>query len=144
MQRLLAVRSGRHPHEILILIAASLIGLIGILFPDTISPAISQIFNTNGSRIFFGGMFAFAAIALYGVWKRKVEGLMIERGCLIALTCFFTAYSLSVLFHTGLTGVIASILPLSFAIANICRIVQIRTDIIYIQSYLNDHPGENS
>lgn len=142
MRRLLTVRSGRHPHEVLILIAAGLIGVIGMTIPDKISNSIIEVFGMVGGRTFYGGMFVFAAVALYGVWKRKVEGLMIERASLIALTTFFFAYGSSVLMVNGVVGLVSAILPLSFAIANCCRIAQIKTDLYYIKEYLTDHPDD--
>ncbi|MDB5733285.1 MAG: hypothetical protein JWQ03_3180 [Variovorax sp.] len=142
VSRLLQVRTGRHPHELLILIASTVLGLVGTVLPGEISSAIATVMDGWTVHAFWAGLAVFAGASLYGILKRGVEGLLIERVGLFGLAMFYLAYSVAVIDYAGWGGLVSVALPLCFAIGNLGRIWQIRTDLRLVKSYLKDHPDE--
>lgn len=139
MERLLKVRTGRQPHEISVMIAAILGGVLGVLFPEGVSPAISSLLPEVPTQIFFGMMAAFGVIVLVSMVKRTVDALLLERAGLFVLAFCFTAFALAIFVHSGFAGALSSVLPLAFAGANVWRVLQIGYDLKLLKSYLSEH-----
>lgn len=142
VDRLLKIRTGRQPHELLVLLATVILGTVGTFLPEKISTAIAETFARPISSVYWAGLALFAGIALFGIIRRRVDGLLIERAALVVLTALYGAYVVAVISSSGLAGFAACALPLAFAIANVCRVFQIRRDLQLLASYLKDHPGE--
>ena len=90
MRRLLAVRTGRHPHEILVCVTALLIGGSGLALNGTsISRALNETFPEGLRYIYFTGLVLSALVTLYGIAKHGIEGLLIERIGMGVQACLF-------------------------------------------------------
>lgn len=139
--RLLRVRTGRQPYEVAVLAVSIATGIVGLAVPEGISGAIDAEFNTFWSRTYWAAMVLFASITLVGIYRRRIEGLLIERGGLTVLAALFGTYCYAAVATNGLAGIAASALPLSFVIASLARCYQIRDDLRLLTSYLRDHPG---
>jgi predicted lysophospholipase L1 biosynthesis ABC-type transport system permease subunit len=142
MDRLLRIRTGKHPHEILVVFASSVLGLAGSIAPHRISIAIHSEFAYPWAMVFWMMMAIFSLITLYGILNHRVEGMLIERAGLIVLSALYGMYVFAVLSYAGWMGVASTVLPLAFAIGNLSRCWQIRTDLALLTSYLRDHPGD--
>lgn len=143
MYRLLRVRMAPQPHEMMMAIAAAATGAVGIIIPEKISLPIADLFPSPYARVFYGVMGLFGIITVVSIFVRKLEGRLIERIGLVALACFFLAYSFMVIKTRGLGGTVGTILPLAWVVGNIWRARQIGTDLKLMTSYLRDHPGED-
>lgn len=140
--RLLRVRTGRHPHEIAILSASAIIGILGILFPENISNSVTHVLPWPWALIFWGVLASFAFVTLWGVFNSKIEGLLVERAGLIVVTIMYGIFIYCVLSYAGIGGAVSAILPGAYLVGNIARCIQIRRDLVLLKSYLTDHPGE--
>ncbi|SDN79428.1 hypothetical protein SAMN05428965_1655 [Geodermatophilus sp. DSM 45219] len=92
-------------------------------------------------RAFWIALVLFAGVTLYGIYRRRIEGLLIERAGLTVMAALYGTYIYASLAVNGLDGVTSIALPLSFVVANLARCWQIRTDLVLMSSYLKEHPG---
>ncbi len=144
MRRLLAVRTGRHPHEVLVCVTALLIGGSGLALNGTsISRALNETFQPQLRMAYFIGLVLSALVALYGIWKHGIEGLLIERVGMGVQACLFLAYAVAILVLNGVAGLAYALIPFCFTVANVVRAWQIGRDLKLISSWLADHPGDN-
>lgn len=142
-KRLLEVRTGRHPHEIAVIVASLAVGIVGTYQPEVISRPITLIFPWPWSMAYWCLMVLFGAVALFGVLRTKrIDGLLVERAGLTGLAFLYVSYVLAVFEFAGTGGLFGALLPGAFAIGSIARCWQIGTDLILIKSYLIDHPGD--
>lgn len=139
--RLLRVRTGRQPYEVAVLIVSIATGIVGVVLPEGISGAIDSEFNTFWSRSYWAALVLFAGITLAGIFRRRIEGLLIERGGLTVLSALYATYVYAAVATNGLAGIGASALPIAFTLASLARCWQIRNDLLLLTSYLRDHPG---
>lgn len=142
MNRLLRVRTGKQPHEVAILIISIVIGVVGSFGPERISNAIAETFTPPWAAVFWAGLAVFGAVALWGVFAPKIEGLLTERIGLIALALFYAAFAGTIMLYSGKSGLLSTALPLAFCAGNIGRAIQIRKDLKLLTDYLRDHPNE--
>lgn len=140
--RLLHVRTGRHPHEILVLAFTAVLGLIGAIVPESISDAISHEFPWPWSMVFWIAMLLSSLVTLFGIFNHKIEGLLIERAGLTMHASMLGIYTYAVLQYAGLGGLVGMVLPLALICGNLWRCFMIRTDLVLLTAYLKDHPGE--
>ena len=126
----------------MILVASLVLGVVGSAAPERISSAVSMQFQAPWASFFWAGLTIFGALALYGIFTPKIEGLLVERIALAALTLFYVTFAVAVVLYAGLGGLVSTALPLAFAVGNVARIVQVRQDLALLKSYLKDHPGE--
>jgi hypothetical protein len=142
-RRLLTVRTGRQPHEIGVLIVSVLVGVMGVATPNHVSPAVADALNGWIIHFYYGGLGFFAVMALWGITKKGIEGLLIERVGLTIVALYYIIFSICVFSYAGFpAGALAASLPIAYALASIVRGFQIRRDLVLIKAYLADHPGE--
>lgn len=115
----------QRPHEILICFAAILTGVVGLLSPDSVSPAIAQAFPGVLSGIYFLSLISSGLVTLYGAYTTTITSPLLERAGLFAMALFVFAYALSLLARNGQMAIIATIMPTACAIANLIRVWQI-------------------
>lgn len=142
VHRLLKLRTGRQPHEILVISATVLLGIVGVVLPQEISAAVADAFSAFWARAYWAGMVVFGAVTLFGIFRKRIEGLLIERAGLTVLAVLYGTYVYAALATAGLEALAGITLPTSFAIANLARCWQIRNDLILLRDYLRDHPGD--
>jgi hypothetical protein len=132
------IRTGRHPHEILVLVAAVVIGVQGVIFPRDINPAVHDLLGAWGGSAYFAALVLFAFVTLYGIRQGKIDGLLVERAGLAVLAVFFFAFAAAVLNYRGISAIGSASFPLALAVANIWRIRQIRNDLKTLRTALSE------
>jgi hypothetical protein len=140
--RLLRIRTGKHPHEILVVGATIMLGIVGTIWPDRISAAIDQEFSWPWSVAYWVSMAAAGSITMWGIFNRKIDGLLIERAGLTIQASLFGLYVYAVAQYVGFAGFASMVLPIAFAAGSLARCWQIGTDLSLLKEYLKDHPGE--
>lgn len=140
--RLLRIRTGKHPHEILVVAATILLGITGAIWPDRTSVAIASEFTWPWSMAYWASMAAAGIITMWGIFDRRIDGLLIERAGLTIQASLFGLYIYAVAQFAGANGFVSMVLPAAFATGSLSRCWQIRTDLALLKSYLIDHPGE--
>ena len=140
--RLLHVRTGRHPHEILVLLATVLVGVVGTVLPSEVSQAVAETLDGWLGRAYYVGLAAFSSIALWGIFRRRIEGLLVERVAITVVALYYAVFAACVFWYYGLGGAMGAVIPTAYCIANLARCWQIKTDLALLKSYLRDHPGE--
>lgn len=141
VHRLLKVRTGRQPHETLVVATTVLLGAIGVALPQEISAAVADAFTVFWARAYWAALVVFGSVTLWGIFYRRVEGLLIERAGLTVLAVLYGTLVYAVLATDGLAGLTGTALPACFVVANLSRCWQIRTDLVLIKDYLREHPG---
>lgn len=123
------IRSGRHPHEVAMLGAAFLIGVVGLAFFNQVATALVRALPHPFGHILYGGLAAGAAIALAGVFRRGILPALLERSGLTALAVFLLIYAVAVVVNSGLRGLAFSVFVGAFSLANLIRVRQIGREI---------------
>lgn len=141
MDRILRIRTGKHPHEVLITCFLVALGVIGMIVPDRISVIASQ-FPWPWSMAYWICLSVTGSITLYGIFNKKIEGLLIERAGLTLQATLLGVYIYAIYDYPQSSGVTGMMLPLALISANLTRCWQIRKDLALLKSYLIDHPGE--
>ena len=134
------LRSGRHPHELLILVAVAAIGVLGVIVPASSNPAIYEVFGQVGGRLYFAGMAGWALVTVGGIWHGKIEGLLVERVGLVVTALFFLGYGTAIVASNGMPGIFSTVLPICLTVANAIRIWQIKTDLARLRAALRALP----
>lgn len=136
------LRIAPQPHEMLMALASLVIGIVGTVFPEQISVPVAMLFPSPWARVFYAFIGLFGAVVLISVPFRTIEGRLVERLGLYALAAFFAAYAGMVISTRGTGGIVASIIPLAWAIGNVWRGRQITSDLKTLTRYMRDHPDE--
>lgn len=128
-------RRGKRPHEILMLIAAMLGGMFGLLSYDQVaSPSVRALGEVFGYGL-YGMLLVMSAITLFGIFFIKFEpGLFTERAGLFALALILFGYGLAVLVIAGTIGTGFLLFTWAFAAANIWRCHQLGDEIDQLQA----------
>lgn len=140
--RLLRVRTGRHPHEILLVVAATLLGVVGAFIPELISDAVAAEFPWPWAMIYWIFMAVSGLITLWGIFNKKIEGLLVERAGLTMQATAIGIFIYCVAEYAGLGGLVSMVLPGAIIIGHLSRCWQIKRDLALLTAYLKDHPGE--
>lgn len=138
--RLLNVRTGRHPHEVAVLAVTVFIGVVGAIAPTAVSAAVVHVMD-GWSRFYYAGLGFFAAVAIAGIFRHKIEGMLVERFAITVVALYYFVFAACVLSFRGIGGLMSVALPLAYCGANIARCWQIRTDLALLKGYLKDFPG---
>lgn len=140
--RLLRIRTGKHPHEIVVIIATILLGTVGALWPEQINAAIANEFNWPWSTAYWVALAGAGVITMWGILDHRIDGLLVERAGLTLQATLFGLYIYAVAQYAGFSGFVGMVLPAAFAAGSLARCWQIRTDLALLKAYLTDHPGE--
>lgn len=140
--RLLRVRTGRHPHEILLVVAATLLGIVGAIFPESISDAVATAFPWPWSMALWIFMALSGLVTLWGIFNHKIEGLLVERAGLTLQATGIGLYVYCVFEYAGFSGLVSMVLPGAIIIGHLSRCWQIKRDLALLTAYMKDHPGE--
>lgn len=141
--RLLHVRTGRQAHEIVILIASIIVGVVGAVLPEDVSNAIAHVMHGWVIHTYYAGLAAFSVLTLCGILYRKIEGLLVERVGLTVVALYYAVFAVCIISYAGLAGAMGALLPVAYTIGNSARIWQIRTDLSLLKDYLADHPDDD-
>ena len=131
-------RSSRHPHEIAVVIAATLIGLLGLISGQDANPSVYGAFGLEWGRAFFASMSFFSAVTLYGITRDLIAGMLIERVGLLVVAVNFALYAVAIVSERGLPGLSGTILPVVLCGAHVWRAWQIGTDLHRLRMALRE------
>ena len=123
------LRGSRQPHEVVLLIAGMILGVVGILAFDQVSSPTIRALTAPYGYVLYGGLACTSIVSLMGVFSRGVPGAVVERAGLVGMALLLIAYSGVVVGTSGFRGLSFVVFVGGFAIANIIRIVQIRAEI---------------
>ena len=115
----------RHPHEILLGATCKIVGILGLVFPETISPGLRSAFPGDLVKWWFVGLILSGGLILFGIFTEGILGPLMERIGLGVSAAFFLAYIVAVLSNSGMRGLTATTLPMAYTIANVVRMFQI-------------------
>ncbi|TCO57113.1 hypothetical protein [Actinocrispum wychmicini] len=132
---MLTIRSGRHPHEIVLLAFTLLSGLTGFFgYSQAASNAILLLLPRAYGQAFYLGLAASAAIALAGICWRGIVGPLVERAGLLINTGLYLFFALAIFTVGGVRGVGFGFTLIAFSVANVVRVLQIRRDLRAIRA----------
>lgn len=129
-QPVIVLHSGRHPHEVFVLVGCLLWALFGLIaFDATASPSLRELPGPWG-RVFYGLLGAGAVVAIVGVFLRRgIFGPLVERSGLLVLAGMNIAYAAFVYGLSGNRAAGFSIYMLCLAVANLWRAAQVRSEV---------------
>lgn len=142
--RIARIRAGRHPHEILVAFTALFIGVTGVAFGGAMSPSLNATFGAPWRSVYFVGLAVGGAVTLWGIARRRIEGMLIERAGLWMLAMLFAAYSAAIIADRGVIGLAFALIPLSYTATTVMRCLQIGRDLELLKQYLADIPSERT
>lgn len=110
------------PHKMFLLVVCAVGGGIGLLFPDAIAPSIGRSFQAPTQLVWFAGLAITSLLALYGISRQSVRGLLWERVALASQAVLLAAYSVALVGFNGFHGVGGLLFYGGFAAANVYRV----------------------
>jgi hypothetical protein len=125
----LEIRSGKHPHEVALLIAALLGGVCGLLFFSTLASTTIRALPVPFGHILYGGLAAGAGIALVGVFSNGARGARTECIGLWFMSGHCAAYAVGIYAAAGPGGTLITGFMVAFGVANLVRAVQIGNEL---------------
>jgi hypothetical protein len=149
VKRLLQLHGNRHPHEIFNCIWIAVVGILGIILLTTadqsVSGSIARALSPEWQYGLYVSLVLSSIATLFGIYRRKrIEGLLMERLGLAFQAVVFVAYVTVLLTESGVTALLASVLPGVLVAANVVRIRNINADLRVIKEYLRDHPEDEA
>ncbi|MFJ1765077.1 hypothetical protein ACIOD2_32450 [Amycolatopsis sp. NPDC088138] len=139
------IRRGKHPHEVVLLAAAFLLGLSGSLAFNATATSTARTLPFPFGHLLYAGMAFGAAIALVGVFWPGITGALIERAGLILVSTWSLVYGVVVLFNSGARGIMFGGFMAAFAAASLWRVWQIAKEareVAAARAYLKRAGGE--
>jgi hypothetical protein len=130
----LSFRSGKHPHEVALLSAATLFGVCGLFFFPFVATTTARALPVPFGHLLYAGLFIGSAISLVGVFWRGLTGALIERSGLFSVSVWGFSYGIAILINSGARGIGFGLFMASFAIANIVRVWQINHEIDQVEA----------
>lgn len=126
---MIVIRSGRHPHEVLILSGCVVYGVAGFSAFDRV--AITSIRELPGpvGHMFYALLAVTAAVALVGSFLPGLIGQRVEQGGLLLVAAHALVSVTLVFAALGLRATAFAIFMLCIASANVWRAVQIHFDL---------------
>lgn len=136
----LMVSTGRHPHEITLLVMCLISGFAGFLTPSSDhADSLNTIFPGHMIYVYFGSLIFGSGVALSAlVQASSLISLKLERAGLTILTGSMVGLAGGVAAVVGFRGIATILLVMAYAIANVIRVVQINRDIKLINRALEN------
>lgn len=133
------VRDGRHPHEVLFLVAAVIAGIGGTLHPPAQSIA-HALMPAGMARVWYALLIVGAVIALAGIASsgRHLGGLLVERVGMLLVGGLCCAYGGVTLVFSESAALVGGAVLLAFGLASLVRARQIRRDLQRLRVTLRD------
>lgn len=121
--------------ETAVAIVAAISGVSGLIFPSTVSPAISEALTQPWREVYLALLVLGGLTALIGTVRHGVQGLLIERWGLTVLAIGFTVLVTCVVLTRGWPGTVSALIPAVFIGCTVGRIVQIGHDLGMLKAY---------
>jgi hypothetical protein len=131
---MLAIRSGRSPHELALLIPCFIVGIAGLTVPGRVSTTTLSALPLHWLYVWYGGLVLGSAVALTGLMMGSILGMLIERVGLIVLSGQLLGYGIAITVLFGLRGIQFGLLVGAFAVANLWRAHQIRRESVSVRA----------
>jgi hypothetical protein len=125
---MIVIRSGRHPHEVLILCACILWGVSGLVAYSRVATTSVRSMPVVAGYVFYAALVVFASVAVVGVFLPGLVGPRIEMSGLFALAGVAASYGVTVIGTAGWRGLSFALFMAALTVANLLRSVQIRHD----------------
>lgn len=125
----LEIRSGKHPHEVALLIAAAFGGVCGLLFFSTLASTTVRALPIPFGHVLYAGLAVGAGIALAGVFSKGLWGARTECIGLWFMSGHCAAYAVGIFAAAGPGGSLIIGFMVAFGAANLIRAVQIGNEI---------------
>lgn len=138
------IRSGRHPHEVGLLIIMFLLGSIGLLFFSKLANAPVKSLPYPFGHVLFAGLILGSGVTLGGVFWRNIAGALAERIGLFSLTLHAAAYTYAIIAVSGLRGVNLVGFMVYIIGANIWRMRQIGREIKQMEALREQNAREHA
>jgi hypothetical protein len=136
----ITVRSGRHPHEIALLVMSFVSGMVGLAVQPATSPALASTLSGPLLNYFYLGLIVSSGASFVGALMNSVTGLLMERAGLILIVFLYVAYGVSVVSNSGIRGTTGALFGFAIAVASVVRIVQIQRDVKKVREWLREQP----
>jgi hypothetical protein len=119
----------RNSHEVFLLVAALLSGIVGLALPGSHGRAVVAAFPGWFQTLWYAGLLAGAVLSMIGVLRGDVVGALVERGGQLILAGFSTAYAAGLAIFAGLPASPAAFITVAFGAACFLRSVQIKSSV---------------
>jgi hypothetical protein len=129
-------RASRNAHEVYLLAACTLAGIVGLTVPSSHGRAISAAFPGWIQIAWYSGLIFGAVLSLYGVMRGSLSGALVERAGQLVLAGFATAYGAALLSYAGWPAAATALITVAFGAACLARACQIRASITALRSEL--------
>lgn len=123
------IRSGKHPHEVALLVAALFGGACGLLFFSKLASTTVRALPVPFGHILYGGLAIGSGIALVGVFTNGRRGARTECIGLWFMSGHCAAYAVGIFAAAGWGGSLIMGFMVALAAANLIRAVQIGNEI---------------
>lgn len=123
---MLVIRSGRHPHEVMFLVFVAIVGLGGLIAPESTANVVLKELSTIGLVLFYAVFAVGSLLALSGAYSKGIKGPVIEAFGLGIMTAELLGYGTAVFAYAGFKGLLSSLFPLCMGVANVWRMLQVR------------------
>jgi hypothetical protein len=128
------IRSGRHPHEVALLVACVLLGLAGLVAYGKVATTTIRGLPEPLGYLLYAGLLAGGVVALAGSFMPGLAGPLIERIGLASLGLLCVAYAVAVLAFFPTRGLSFAVFMLAFTAANVFRMRQISRELTELQA----------
>jgi hypothetical protein len=142
----LEIRSGKHPHEVAMLLAGLLLGVAGAVFFDETATTTARALPYPFGHIMYAGLGLGCAIALTGVFWHGLTGALVERAGLVSVSIWSLIYGAVVAINSGVRAVGFGGFMLAFAVASLIRVKQIGVEARQMEAtrmLLDQPPGDD-
>ncbi|WP_410644483.1 hypothetical protein [Amycolatopsis sp. lyj-346] len=99
------LRRSRSPFQVGVLLALFLISIMSALFFPDVATSTARELGAGLGRLMYGGTAVAAGVALAGIWRPGVNGLLVERVGLISMAFWVLGYGVAVFINSGARGV---------------------------------------
>lgn len=130
----ISIRSGKHPHEVALLLAAFLMGVLGTFFFKTVASTTVRTLPYPSGHILYGALAVGSLASLAGIFWPGIVGALVERAGLIGLVGVSAGYAGLIFAVNGPRGMAFTTFLVAFAAANVFRVFQISQEIKQVQA----------
>lgn len=129
-------RLGRAVFEVYLLVACVLIGVFGLITPHARARSVVAAFPAWAQTAWYVGIALGGALAIYGISRGEIEGVLKERAALIVMSGLSASYAVASVAYAGWPALSGAFLLISFAVACAVRTGQLSADLAAVRAEL--------
>ena len=122
------IRRGRHPHEVALLLATTVIGVAGTFAFNKSASAVARALTHPYGQVMYAGMAVGSLVAIAGIFWPGVTGALVERSGLWTVSLLCLGQGAATVVGYGWRALAYSLILAAIAIASFIRIRQIRKE----------------